>query len=208
MSAYNAADFERAEFARHPDGGIAARVDLDDQPWAASVPGETCTWETDGQMARGGWSPVRECPNPDLHDIVMLSRTVAAVTQCSCSAQRARAQRAEQERDQLRERLAGATLPVPDVTITDEMVKRAWTALLTAPGWTVGTLHEDAPTIRRALTAALTEPPKRPRGAEAFDPIVDAAIRGHSDISSPDVVHAISDALAKEGVRTPEGSGR
>lgn len=50
--------------------------------------------------------------------------------------------------------------------------------------------------------------PKRPDGAETFDPIVDAAIRGHSEITAPDVVHAISDALAEEGVRAPERGGR
>lgn len=44
---------------------------------------------------------------------------------------------------------------------------------------------------------------QRPEGAEAFDPIIDAAIRGHSDITAPDVVHAIADALADEGVRAP-----
>ena len=46
------------------------------------------------------------------------------------------------------------------------------------------------------MHAALTEPPARPEGAERFDPVIDAAIRGHSDITSPSVVRAISDAIA------------
>jgi hypothetical protein len=133
------------------------------------------------------------------------------------------AEKAEQERDHWEREAAGANAdlahlraaephPVTPDDITDEMVQRAWAAIVESPGWRIGTLHEDGPTVRRALTAALTaalpEPPDRPEGAEAFDPIVDAAIRGHSDITSPDVVRAISDALAEEGARAPEGSGR
>lgn len=49
-----------------------------------------------------------------------------------------------------------------------------------------------------------TPEPARDPEAEKLDPTITAAIRGHSDITSPTVVHAIADALADEGVRAPE----
>ena len=78
----------------------------------------------------------------------------------------------------------------PDV-ITDEMVERGRDYMSINTGQT----HTHK-AIRGVLTAALTEPPARPKGAERFDLVVDAAIRGHSDITSPVVVRAISDAIA------------
>lgn len=97
--------------------------------------------------------------------------------------------------------------PLTADDITDEMVERA-REVLAREDWvhpfdpeTADMFdreeHADATRVIIAtLTAALTEPPARPEGAERFDPVVDAAIRGHSDITSPDVVRAISDAIA------------
>ena len=81
--------------------------------------------------------------------------------------------------------------PLTADDITDEMVGRVRDRM-----------HErgmgflSSYSIRELLIVALTEPPARPEGAERFDPVIDAAIRGHSDITSPSVVRAISDAIA------------
>ncbi|GAB3042086.1 hypothetical protein [Sediminivirga luteola] len=57
---YTAEDFARAEFARHPDGRIAARVDPDDpDQWRVTSPGGI-TWRSDQDMADGHWTPVRD----------------------------------------------------------------------------------------------------------------------------------------------------
>ena len=54
--------------------------------------------------------------------------------------------------------------------------------------------------IRHGLAAALAIDPSRPAGAEQLDPLVDRAIRGCSDITSPETVRAIANGLAEEGV--------
>ena len=46
--------------------------------------------------------------------------------------------------------------------------------------------------------AVRKNPSPRKTMAERFDPVVDSAIRGHSDITSPVVVRAISDAIAED----------
>jgi hypothetical protein len=206
---HDAADFAKARFATDSHGGKA---------WRSNAGLWHTSWGfvySDDEMAAAGWSPVRECPDPELHDIVALSRAIAAVTPCSCSAQRALAEKAEKERDEARREaeslsrqlhdaqhdadmsrseLEAEPRPLTPADITDEMVERGRTAYP----------HGSERLIRAILTAAFTVP-ARPEGAEAFDPIVDAAIRGHSDITSPDVVHAISDALAEEALRDPSG---
>ena len=59
MSEYTAADFAQAMFARHGDGGRAARFDGDKWPWRAS-PADAIPWLSDEEMARDGWVPVVE----------------------------------------------------------------------------------------------------------------------------------------------------
>ena len=57
MTTYTAEDFARANFARHPDGRIAARLDERyTRPWSI---GED-DWLTDVAMALSGWIPVVE----------------------------------------------------------------------------------------------------------------------------------------------------
>src|SRR5699024_8405131 len=121
---------------------------------------------------------------------------------------RKRAEKAERERDQARasaynweatagewekRALAAESRPLTADDISDEMVERA----RNAPSFD-GRLSPTPRLVREMLTAALTEPPARPDGAEQFDAIVDSAIRGHSDITDPAVVRAISNALAEE----------
>lgn len=98
------------------------------------------------------------------------------------------------------------TTLTPD-DITDEMVLRFMNTYdrlndgsKDAPGLNHFTAARTSLT-RSALAAALAEPPARPEGAEELDALVDASIRGCSDITSPETVRAISDGLAESGVR-------
>ena len=51
MTTYTAADFEKATFARHPDGVTATRIyDSDTMPW---ITGDE-TWLNDAEMADEG----------------------------------------------------------------------------------------------------------------------------------------------------------
>ena len=59
MSEYTAEDFAQATFARHGDGGRAARFAGDKWPWRAST-ADAIPWLSDEEMARDGWVPVVE----------------------------------------------------------------------------------------------------------------------------------------------------
>ena len=54
-----AEDFAQATFARHGDGGRAARFAGDKWPWRAST-ADAVPWLSDEEMARDGWVPVVE----------------------------------------------------------------------------------------------------------------------------------------------------
>lgn len=74
---WTADDISRAEFASHPDGRTAMRSGPD--LWKANVPDEfyNSWFGTSVDMARDGWTPVRECPDPDEH---VLARDYAAMS--------------------------------------------------------------------------------------------------------------------------------
>ena len=84
--------------------------------------------------------------------------------------------------------------PLTPDDITDEMVERALMV-------NADLLPE---TVHRMLTAALTEPPARPEGAEELDPIVDEFLTSYwrGDIDGADA----TDWLAKRGVRVTGGN--
>ena len=61
MTTYTAEDFANAEFARHPDGRIAARVDSGNLGWwAGGNERAEPSWMDDYDMAEDGFVPVRE----------------------------------------------------------------------------------------------------------------------------------------------------
>ena len=63
---YTAEDFATAEFARHPDGRIAARVDSGNLGWWAGGNGRAePLWMDDYDMAEEGFVPVREAYEND-----------------------------------------------------------------------------------------------------------------------------------------------
>lgn len=231
---HTAADFATAKFARDPGGDATAhRTPMGF--WTS----RTFHGIDDEAMALGGWSPVRECPDPDGHTLPGIARAVAAVTPCSCSAQRARAEKAEKERDEAlyqrdqwirandstrnildeaieeRRRIARA-LDLPEAvtadrmvarieevngagrTVTDEMVRRAKAELETRAG---GDYYPE--TIEAVLTAALTEPPQRPEGAEEIESQVEAWEMREGGMSSlgPKDLRELADFLASRGVR-------
>ena len=100
-------DFANADFARHADGRIARRANPDLWVYNQS-PSSAPVWSVCRDMAEdGGWSPVRGCPDPDVH----LDRDAgdAAVRWMIRTKEReARAQQAEKERDDARALLAEA----------------------------------------------------------------------------------------------------
>ncbi|MEU2418944.1 hypothetical protein ABZ546_14305 [Brachybacterium paraconglomeratum] len=300
---HDADDFATARFATRLDGTFAARTATGPHskvyPWRCSdIPGRS-----DRAMAEDGFTPVRECPDPEQHDnetthpgglsasewkilaetygrdldrlrddaelaeefaalwketarehigrartalsyadAAQLARAVAAVKPCSCSAQRARAEKAEKERDEAREacqlfvrerdkaraasnrmtvtitrllraldlpenatadeivKRAAVSRPLTPDAITDEMVERAHAA---AAGF--GTAADISASATFAmLTAALTEPPQRPDGAEEIDEHLrqaNAAALGGA--LTPDQRRALADHLAGFGYRNP-----
>ena len=117
---------------------------------------------------------------------------------------RARAEKAERERDEARanaynweataeeweKRALAESRPLTPDAITVEMCRRAYRAFEKSASW------EDA------LIAALTEPPKRPEGAED----IEALIREHVKANPGTDDASIADWLAERGVRVTGGN--
>ena len=91
--------------------------------------------------------------------------------------------------------------PLTPDAITDEMVDRAFRATIPHPAASVSEA-----VIREMLTAALTEPPARPEGAEGIDEHLrqaNAAALGGA--LTPEQRRALADHLAGFGYRSPIG---
>lgn len=113
-----------------------------------------------------------------------------------------RVEEAEKEQDATRESLREANevvkslraeqpRPLTPDAITDEMVKRARRSLKRATA-----CDYSNSTIQGVLTAALTEPPKRPDGAEEIETLIrEANLEGEGTASK------LADRLASRGVR-------
>lgn len=268
---HDAADFANAEFARHPDGRASHRTN---HPTMGSVwqttPSRGSTgiwWGSDADMAEeGGWSPVRECPDPEQHDdarddLLRLGRLVREAQQdragsvqiggvkiapCDTfgrtnaeNAERTRAEKAEKERDEngallslahdalantesqrdeLRslyegqievigrlQRPAAESRPLTPDAITDEMLYRGLSAYYNIETTTARWDADRAEDFRRALAAALTEPPARPEGAEEIERLLMDADRDGGEVYRTDGYTRLADYLAeglsKGGVR-------
>lgn len=131
MTTYTADDFKNARLATHPNGRIAARL-IDGKPfcpsWILQAVGGVAH-RSDHVMAQEGWVPVRECPDPEVHegrgddDRTIPWKTAALNWEY-------RAEKAEQERDELRAaavELAPAT-PDPRPLTAREHLEAAWEA--------------------------------------------------------------------------------
>lgn len=101
--------------------------------------------------------------------------------------------------------------PLTPDAITDEMVERGARVLADwdgAGGWGTpqwgGEIPESAYIhgARKALTAALTEPPARPEGAEEIEALLTEDL---GDFRPPATPEAIADLLASRGVRVVDG---
>lgn len=93
--------------------------------------------------------------------------------------------------------------PLTPDAITPAMIGRAYDALVVEPGWVIGSRIEALDVLRRLLIAALTEPLKRPEGAEE----IEGLITYHYDDMPAETLIALSDALAER--YTPiEGGAR
>ena len=115
----------------------------------------------------------------------------------------ARAEKAEQERDEARADLAeyvqaqalrAHPRPLTPDAITDEMVERGLDALAEEAAVSV-----TIPTMRAVLTAALTEPPTRPEGAEEIEAYMRELVTSHPE----DHYGELADHLASRGVLPP-----
>ena len=95
------------------------------------------------------------------------------------------------------DQLADTPRPLPPDAITDEMVGRGYDALMS-------TTKIGVPFVRELLTAALTEPPARPEGAEEIEALVEKSLSG--DALSDAQVRALADFLAERGVRVTGGN--
>ena len=96
------------------------------------------------------------------------------------------------------EAVLGAAYRTPDA-ITDEMVERA----RNAPSFD-GRLSPSPGLVREMLTAALTEPPARPEGAEKIDGIVEDWMNTLDEdpaLGEADDRGSLADFLAEHGVR-------
>ena len=82
------------------------------------------------------------------------------------------------------DQLADTPRPLTPDAVTDEMVERAL----------VVNADLRPETVRRMLTAALTEPPARPEGAEDIEALVEESLSG--DALSDAQVRALADFLA------------
>ncbi|RCS81836.1 hypothetical protein [Brachybacterium alimentarium] len=103
-----------------------------------------------------------------------------------------RALKAERERDEAVERAASASpRPLTADDITDEMVERGRSAY-----W--GDEHTVEDIVRSILTAALTEPPTRPEGAEFWESVVADQVGG--DLA-PDAIRTLADTIAQRSAR-------
>lgn len=173
------------------------------RPRGHDLPHVACTYEEHMEKV---WpekaaldTKVRECPDKDVHWRYDEAQETI--------------QRLTKERDEAREALdradaalAGASAliekyesrPLTPDAITDEMVERALASFeKDRPG-----IHHFPQMIRSALTAALTEPPARPEGAEELGRALMDAHHADSNLYGADDFGALADFLvAERGVR-------
>lgn len=144
------------------------------------------------------------------------ARDFAEMCQKGSRAATVRAEKAERERDEVRDAWEGAvesvkeanslinslraaeSRPLTPDAITDEMVERA----RRRGSEIVGALW-DASVVEAMLTAALTEPPARPEGAEKLAEVIDGLLTGDEGIYADD----LADSLARCGVRVVTEGG-
>ncbi|GLI30381.1 MULTISPECIES: hypothetical protein [Brachybacterium] len=104
-------------------------------------------------------------------------------------------------------RLAESRPLTPDA-ITDEMLYRGLSAYYNIETTTARWDADRAEDFRRALAAALTEPPKRPEGAEEIERLLMDADRDGGEVYRTDGYTRLADYLAeglsKGGARAPE----
>ena len=142
MTMYDSTDFASTEFARHPDGMIAANLGVG-VAWHGHLDArqEFLVWRSEDEMARGGWAPVMECPDPEQHGPVDYKVLL---------------EQAERERDEargaLRARLGvlAESRPLTPDAITDEMVDAA-VAGREDRGWFTSASPEDNRDEMRAI---------------------------------------------------------
>ena len=158
------------------------------------------------------FAPVLECPDPEQHD----DRYISPLAVKRVKEVQARAEKAERERDEARDAASAALAawearerfrtaeprPLTADDITDEMVDRAREEFFggNVDGPVIG--PSSARRWRAALTAALTEPPARPEGAEEWEDGLNAALP-HESMPDEDIAR-LADQIAARAARRAE----
>ncbi|TDP76324.1 hypothetical protein DEU31_3031 [Brachybacterium sp. AG952] len=223
-----AADFATAEFARHAEsGGVGMRKDAGDpNTWCVAYenPGWRVGIRSDIEMARDGWAPVRECPDPEQHDdarddLLRLGRLVREAQQdragsvqiggvkiapCDTfgrtnaeNAVRTRAEKAQQERDHWEREADNANKDLAHL-------RAAGPRPLTPDAITDAAMRravqawEETGELRPAIFAALTTP-ARPEGAEEIEFLIADRLGG--DVPG-DVIRVLADEIAERAGAT------
>ena len=145
------------------------------------------------------------CHRPRCNEAVLIRRAEKERDDArkAATAEHVRATKAEQERDAWKSTAqetatsiealrAEYPRPLAFDDITDEMVERARKVWEAAHG-----CEDIGVTLRRALTAALTEPPARPEGAEEIEADIRELVASHPE----DPYGELADHLAAVGYR-------
>ena len=199
-------DFAQADFARHADGRIARRANPD--LWVYNQPPSSApVWSVCRDMAEdGGWSPVRECPDPDVHARVEKPASPYWQGMYDDALEKAEKERdeARAERDHFHEVAAtfrdkfnaAESHPLTPDAITDEMVERA----RKRGSELVGALW-DPEVVEAMPTAALTPEPERPDGAEEIEAVLREEWTFSDEDGGGDAFGDLAQRLASRGVR-------
>lgn len=228
---HDAADFAHAHFAMHPvTGSVASKGRMD---WKWVLPGWYNTGDpsrlSDQKMADAGWSPVRECPDPDEH--VRYDAALAAAEKAERERDEARAtkdmhkRRADEER--ARAEAAESRPLTPDTMTAREYLDAAWEAAYvpadgiipegcmfldrgTAGVVVVGAAGKDLASRGSSWERRLVDPPApaRPEGAEELGELI-GTWTASEDIAPAQLptgsLATLADFLAQRGVRVVGG---
>ena len=213
--AYTAEDFARAEFARHPDGRIAARIGVGIAWYGRlSANQEYLVWRPDELMASEGWVPVQESRASVADAALAQMAKDFRVVRAQRDDAGKRARKAEKERNDAqygmevatqqrnnwesiaRQAIAEQPRPLTPDEITDRFIDDVHQDYF----WcTDERVRLDKSALRHALLDAIKRS-SRPEGADQLEAWLDGlpeSIRLESDEQG----RAVADYLAARGVR-------
>lgn len=214
MTTYTAEDFANAEFARHPDGRVAARVDSGNLGWwAGGNERAEASWMDDCDMAEEGFVPVREARENDGR-AKRLKRHISDV-EAVVKRRGQDIERLEAEKAELRERIKQCKAG----PITLDALREAWETAEVADECNEGDIliyrHPESQSEKAEVWSAQrpgrmwahtrilhrAPKPKRPEGAEKLSLLIQQAREASEWADDAD---AWAEWLAERGVRATE----